>query len=83
MYISSSLSSEFILRRVYAMHFECVFIKLILCENKQLIIGNTYRPPVYSSDSTKCILSTITILGCSKEIIILVISTVIARLFIS
>lgn len=69
-YVSSHLCSELIIPTVSPLHFECLFIKLIL-KNKHLTIGNIYRPPNSPSESTDCILSTLDSLDHPGEMIIL------------
>lgn len=53
-------------------HFEGLFIKITLHENKQLIIGNTYRPPNSPKvKSIKNIISTVSSLVSNKEMILM------------
>jgi len=52
--------------------FEGLFIKMTLHENKQIIIGNIYRPPTSMKvESIKNILSTVSSLVSNKEMILL------------
>lgn len=62
---------KLILPNVSPQHFECLFVKIILHENKRLTIGNIYKPPNAPAETTKCILSTINSLDCTNEKIIL------------
>lgn len=71
-YISSNLNSQIITPRIKPELFEGIFIKLHFHENKQLIIGNIYRPPSSPLlESVKNIIATITSLGDPKETILL------------
>ncbi len=45
-YVASYLVSKRLTPEVDPIHFECLFIKITLHKNKQLIIGNIYRPPL-------------------------------------
>ena len=58
-YVSSKLSSELVTPNVNILHFECLFVKIILHENKHLTIGNIYRNPSAPTETTNCIISTI------------------------
>ena len=71
MYISSNLTAERVSPTVNPLHFECLFVKITLHENKRLIIGNIYKPPNAPADTTKGILTTINSLDCTSEKIIL------------
>ena len=71
-YISSQLKSQLIIPKVKPEYFEGIFVKVILHANKQLIIGNIYRPPTSPKrESVKNILATVSSLGDPKEIILL------------
>lgn len=58
-YVSSNLASELIVPTVEPLHFESIFVKVILHENKYITIGNIYKPPSSPAESFKCIISTI------------------------
>lgn len=70
-YVSSNLVSELIIPHVEPLHFECIFVKVTLHENKYITIGNIYRPPSAPAESFNCIISTINSITCRNEIIIL------------
>ena len=70
-YVSSNLTSELVNPTVNPMHFECLFIKIIFHENKHLVVGNIYRPPDASPESTQCIIATINSINQLNEAIIL------------
>ena len=70
-YVISSLKSQLIIPQIDPVYFECLFVKLILHENKHLIIGNFYRPPSAPVESIRSILSTINSLNCPMEVIFL------------
>jgi len=70
-YISSTLVSELATPKDNPLYFEAVFVKIILHKNKQIIIGNIYRPPKAPVESTKNIISTINSLDAHTEMIIL------------
>jgi len=70
-YVSSNLTAGLILPTVNSLHFECLFVKIILQENKRLIIGNIYKPSNAPAGTTECILSTVNSLDCTSEKIIL------------
>ncbi len=58
-HVAANLVSEYVTPTVDPIHFECIFINIILHDTKHLTIGNIYRPPSAPSDSTMGILSTI------------------------
>jgi len=70
-YISSTVVSELATPKENPLHFEVLFVKIILHKNKQIIIGNIYRPPKAPVESTKNIISTINSLDAHTEMIIL------------
>lgn len=70
-YVSSTLLSELISPKENPVYFECLFVKISFHVNKQLIIGNIYRPPNSPSESIQCIGNTIKSVGSSNEMIIL------------
>ena len=70
-YVSSNLTAELVSPTVNPLHFECLFVKITLHENKRLIIGNIYKPPNAPAETTKGILTTINSLDCTSEKIIL------------
>ncbi len=70
-YVDANLVSECVIPNVDPVHFDCLFINIILHDNKQLTIGNIYRPPSAPADSTKSILSTINSFDKHNELIIL------------
>lgn len=70
-YVTSNLTAELILPSENPLHFECLFDKITLHDNKRLIIGNIYKPPNAPAETTKGILSIINSLGCTSEKIIL------------
>lgn len=70
-YISSTLVSELVTPKENPLYFEFLFVKIILHKNKQLIIGNIYRPPKALVESTKGIISTINSLDDHTEMILL------------
>jgi len=70
-YISSHLSSELIMPKERAVYFECLFVNIVFHENKQISIGNIYRPPNSPVESTNCILATINSLDHVNELILL------------
>lgn len=69
-YVAANLVSECVVPNVQLLHFECLFINIILHHNNHLATGNIYRPPA-PTDSANCILSTINSLGKHHDIIIL------------
>ena len=70
-YVSSNLFSEHVIPKENPVHFECLFAKISFHVNKQLIIGNIYRPPNSPSESINCIGTTIKSADNSNEMIIL------------
>ncbi len=70
-YVASNLVTQCLIPNVEPVNFECLFVNIILQDNKHLTIGNIYRPPSAPTDSTKCILSTINSLERHNEMIIL------------
>ncbi len=70
-YVAANLVSDHISPTVEPVNFECLFVNIIFHENKQLTIGNIYRPPSSPADSTMRILSTINSLGRQNKFIIL------------
>lgn len=71
-YISSHLKSQRIFPKMRPDHFESIFVKVTLHANKQLIIGNIYRPPSSpKSESVRNIITTLSSLGESHEIILM------------
>ena len=71
-YVSSHISSELAFLKVNPLSFESIFVKLLLHENKHLIIGSIYGPPPVLPNFTNCIVSTITSFEHPSEMIILV-----------
>lgn len=69
-YVSSNLVSELIIPDV-SLHFECIFVKVTLHENKYITIGNIYRPPSAPDDSFNSMISTIHSITYKNELIIL------------
>jgi len=52
--------------------FQGIFVKITLHANKHLIIGNIYRPPTSPKlESVKNLLAMVSLLGDSREIILL------------
>jgi len=70
-YVSAFLDSEHVIPSIGPVNFECLFVKVTLHANKNLTIGNIYRPPSAPSDSMMCILSTINSREKHNELIIL------------
>ena len=70
-YVSSALASEVIVPTVEPSHFESIFIKVILHENKYITIGNIYRPPSAPAESFNSIVSTINSINDKNELILL------------
>lgn len=70
-YVSSTLLSDIVIPNEKPVHFECLFVKVIFHTNKQLIIGNIYRPPNSGAESIQCIGNTINSVCNSNEMIIL------------
>ena len=71
-YVLSNLNSQLMVPNEIPVHFEGLFIKITLHENKQLIIGNIYRPPNSPKlDSIKHIISTASSLVSNKEMILM------------
>lgn len=70
-YVSSNLVSELIIPHVEPLHFDCIFVKVALHENKCITIGNIYRPPSAPAESFNYMISTINYITCRNEIIIL------------
>jgi exonuclease III len=70
-YISSHLSSELIMPKERAFHFECLFVNIAFHETKRITIGNIYRPPNSPFESTNCILATISYLDYANLLILM------------
>ena len=70
-YVSADLASELIVPTVEPVHFESIFVKVILHENKYITIGNIYRPPSAPAVSFNCIVSTINSIHEKNELVIL------------
>lgn len=71
-YIKNNLKSQLIVPKVKPELFEGIFIKITLNVNKQLIIGNIYRPPSSPKlESVSNIISTVSSLDESKELILM------------
>ena len=70
-FVLSNLASEVITPEIEPSNFECLFVKVILHENKYITIGNIYRPPSAPADSFDCMISTINSISCKNEIVIL------------
>ena len=70
-YVSSNLASKLVVPTVEPVHFEGIFVKIILHESKYLTIGNIYRPPSAPAESFKCIISTINSIKDKNELALL------------
>lgn len=64
-------ATECVSPNVAPTNFECLFTNIIFHENKQLTIGNIYRPPSAPTDSLNGSLATINSLDRHNELIIL------------
>lgn len=71
LYIAEHIISECVIPNVEPVNFECLFINIILHDNKHLTIGNIYRPNSTPASSTNNILSTINSLEKHNELFIL------------
>jgi len=68
----SNLKSQLIIPKVKPELFEGIFVKVTLHANKQLVIGNIYRPPTSPKlESDRNILATVSSFGDSLEILLL------------
>lgn len=70
-YVSKNLTAERVYPTVEPVNFESLSIKIILKNNKSIIINNIYRPPSEPADSMKNIMATITSFKNNSEIITL------------
>lgn len=71
-YVSSHLKSHLIALNKPPVNFEGLFVRIILHENKQLIVGNIYKPPNSPKlESVKNIVSIVSPLRNNKEIILM------------
>lgn len=71
-YIKNNIKSQLIIPKVKPEQFEGIFVKVILNENKQLIIGNIYRPPSFPKlESVKNIISTVSSIDNLSELILM------------
>ena len=71
MCVSSSPPSQRVLPEVKPVHFEGLFVKVILHEYKNIIVGNIYRPPESPADSVHSIISTAASIRQTGELILL------------
>lgn len=53
-HVPANSISDHIISTVEPNNFECLFVTVIFHANKQLTIGNIYRPPSAPADSTMC-----------------------------
>lgn len=70
-YVSRNLTAERIYPTVEPVNFESFSVKIVLQNNKNIIVTNIYRPPSEPADSMKNIIATVTSFKNKSEMIIL------------